>query len=156
MPTETLETVSNFAAQLQNNQILNRRKIMSKKDWMKIGFEKVSESELKFKVSYGLFVDDTNVLLSVQSPPSLKIYDIMGPKAKCVLTYPCSTTPFGICLSGDGMDKVYVSFETHVDYYKVEISQSVTIRKIKTIELKTHMEGLSGGPALFFLREMTQ
>lgn len=129
MPAETLETVSKFAVQLQNNQILYRRKIMSQKDWMKIGFEKLSESELKTKVCYGLFVDDINVLLSVENPPSLQIYDITDTEAKCVLTYPCSTTPFGLCHAGNSMQNVFVSFKTHVDQFRVEISNSVTLYK---------------------------
>ncbi|XP_065937597.1 E3 ubiquitin-protein ligase TRIM33-like [Magallana gigas] len=154
MPTETLETVSKLAAQLQNNPMLYRRKVMSQKDWMKIKFQKLSDSELNSNVYYGLFVDDNKVLLSAKNPPSLQIYDITDNKAKCVLTYPCTTTPFGLCQSGDSMDKVYVSFETHVDYYKVEISHNVTLRKIKTIELKTHMymKALSCGPEMFFTR----
>lgn len=143
MPAETLETVSKFAVQLQNNQILYRRKIMSQKDWMKIGFEKLSESELKTKVCYGLFVDDINVLLSVENPPSLQIYDITDTEAKCVLTYPCSTTPFGLCHAGNSMQNVFVSFKTHVDQFRVEISNSVTFKKIKTIELKTQIIALS-------------
>lgn len=43
---------------------------MSQRDWRKIGFEKHAEAELNSKVYYGLFVDDTNVLLSVETPPS--------------------------------------------------------------------------------------
>lgn len=50
------------------------------------------------------------------------------------------------------MDKVYVSFETHVDYYKVEISHSVSLKKIKTIELKGCMKALSCGAEMFFTR----
>ncbi|XP_052680659.1 uncharacterized protein LOC128161417 [Crassostrea angulata] len=152
MPTETLDTVSTLAVQLQSTTMLYRRKIMSQKDWMKIGFEKLAESELNSDVNYGLFVDDTNVLLSVKNPPSLQIYDITDTKARCVLAYPCSTTPYGLCQSGKSMDKVYVSFETHVDYYKVEISHSVSLKKIKTIELKGCMKALSCGPEMFFTR----
>lgn len=154
MPTETLETVSKFAAQLQNNQIvlLYRRKIMSQKDWMKIGFEKLSESELETKVCYGLFVNDINVLLSVENPPSLQIYDIFETKAKCVLTYPCSTTPYGLCQAGNSMQNLFVSFMTHVDQFRVEISYSVTLKKVKTIELKTEMKALSCGPEMFFTK----
>lgn len=47
MPTDTLETVSKFAAQLQNIQILYRRKIMSQKDWIKIGLKKFLNLSLK-------------------------------------------------------------------------------------------------------------
>ncbi|XP_052680661.1 uncharacterized protein LOC128161419 [Crassostrea angulata] len=152
MPTETLATLSEFAAQLQNNQILYRQKIMSQKDWMKIGFEKLSESELKTIVCYGLFVDDINVLLSVENPPSLQIYDITDTNAKCVLTYPCSTTPYDLCHERNSMHNVFVSFTTHVDQFRVEISNSVTLRKIKTIELKTQMKALSCGPEMFFTK----
>lgn len=67
MPPDTLETLSDFADQLQNNKILQRRTIMSRKDWMKIEFEKLSESELETNTYYGVFVEYTKVLLSMKN-----------------------------------------------------------------------------------------
>lgn len=64
-------TPCRLAVQLDNNQILYIRQVMSQRDWRKIGYEKHAElAELNSKVYYGLFVDDTNVLLSVETPPS--------------------------------------------------------------------------------------
>lgn len=43
IPSTTIETVSEFAAELEGNNILHRREIMAKKDRMKVRFEKLSE-----------------------------------------------------------------------------------------------------------------
>lgn len=146
----TLNTLEEFASKLNSNDILRRREIMSQKDWMSVRFEKLSEIKLPMMVYYGLFIDDTKVLLSIENPPSLQIYDVTDPIARCVHTYPCSTTPFGLCHSGESMNKVFVSFKTHVDHYQIEISNSVIIKKMETIQLKTHMTAISRGSTLIF------
>lgn len=43
------------------------------------------------------------------------------------------------------MQNVFVSFKTDVDQFKVEIAHSVKLKKIKTLELKTHIKALSSG-----------
>lgn len=146
----TLNTLREFASELHSNDILRRRKIMSQRDWMSVRFEKLSESNLPTWVYYGLFVNDTKVLLSIEKPPSLQVYDVTNSNAKCIQTYPCSTTPFGLCLSGENMDKVYVSFETHVDHYQIDISDSdcVILKKMETFQLKKHMKAISRGSTL--------
>lgn len=90
-------TPCRLAVQLDNNQILYIRQVMSQRDWRKIGYEKHAElAELNSKVYYGLFVDDTNVLLSVETPPSLKIYDTTSTKANCVLPFHLAFVTQGI------------------------------------------------------------
>eukprot|EP00105_Crassostrea_gigas_P019201 XP_011437619.1 PREDICTED: probable E3 ubiquitin-protein ligase MID2 [Crassostrea gigas] len=148
----TMKTVSEFTSKLQKNNILHRRENMSRKDWMKVRFEKLSENKLPSMVYYGLFVGDTEVLLSVENPPSLKIYDITDTNARCVHSYSCSATPYGLCHSGESMDKVYVSFDTYVEHYEIVIIEKVSIQKIKTILLKTPMRVLSRGSTMLFTR----
>ncbi|XP_052680660.1 uncharacterized protein LOC128161418 [Crassostrea angulata] len=143
-------TLKEFISKLLGNKILWSQEIMARKDWMSVEFEKLSETRLPKMAYYGLFIDDTNILLSVENPPSLQIYDITDPIARCVYTYPCSDTPFGLCHSGESMDKVFVSFKTHVDHYEIEISDSVNIKKMETIKLKTHMKAISRGSTLIF------
>ena len=110
---------------------------MAEKDWMKIKLEKVSESNLlSTRVYFGLFMDDTKILLSVESPPSLQVYDVTDTTATCVFTYPCPSAPYGLCYSGESMDKVYVSFGNRVVNYQIEINGTVTIKKIETIQLE--------------------
>nr|XP_011437619.2 tripartite motif-containing protein 45 [Crassostrea gigas] len=132
----TIDTLKEFAFKLHISDILPRRKFMAQNDWMSVKFEKLSGINLPKKAYYGLFVDDTKVLLSIEKPPSLQVYDIADSNARCVLIYPCSTTPFGLCHSGESMNKVFVSFDTHVDHYQIEISDSVNLTKMETIQLK--------------------
>ena len=103
---------------------------------MTIKLERVSESyEVSLGVHFGLFVGDTKILLSVEKPPSLRVYDVTNSIACCIHTYPCSSAPYGLCYSGGRMDKVYVSFGTRVEHYQIEINGKVAIKKIETIEL---------------------
>lgn len=146
-PTAKIDTVLRIASHL-DNEILRRQKMMSRRDWMEVKVEKVSGVKLPSMVYYGLFVCDTKVLLSVEKPPSLQIYDIYDTNARCVLTYPCSATPYGLCLSGESMDKVYVSFETHVEHFQIEISNSVVLKKLETNQMKTNMRGISRGSTM--------
>nr|XP_034317456.1 E3 ubiquitin/ISG15 ligase TRIM25-like [Crassostrea gigas] len=148
----TFDTLKEFASKLNSNDILRKREIMAQKDWMSVRFEKLSESNLTTHVYYGLFIDDTKVLLSIKNPPSLQIYDITDSIARCVFTYPCSTTPFGLCYSGESMNKVFVSFVTHVDHYQIEISDSVMLKKMETFQLKRSMKAISRGSTLIFSR----
>ena len=151
-PSSTMEVVDKFASSLQNNKILQRRAIMAEKDWMKIKLEKVSESNLSTWVYFGLFVDETKILLSVESPPSLKVYDVTDTTATCVYTYSCPSAPYGLCYSGERTDKLYVSFGTHVEHYQIEISGTVPIRKIETIQLEREMKAISRGSSVIFAR----
>lgn len=100
---------------------------MAWKDWRSVKFGKLSEINLLTYGYYGLLIDDTKVLLSIGSPPSLQIYDVADSIARCVHNDTCSTTPFGLCHS----------FESHVDHYQIEISDSVT-----------HMKAISRGSTL--------
>ena len=151
-----IEGVEKFASLLQNNKILQRRAIMAQKDWMKINLENVSESNLTTQVYFGLFVDDTKILLSVESPPSLQIYDVTDSTATLVFTYYCPSAPYGLCYSGESMDKVYVSFGTRVDHYQIEINGTVAFRKIETIQLETKMRAISRGSSVIFARSNTE
>ena len=153
----SLEVVEKFAFSLQNNKILQRRAIMAQKDWMKIELEKVSESNLLFtRVFFGLFVDYTKIFLSVESPSSLQIHDVTNSTASCVYTHPCSSAPYGLCYSGESMDKVYVSFGTHIEHYQIEINGTVTLRKIETIQLEREMRAISRGSSVIFARSGTE
>uniref|UniRef100_A0A8W8LUU6 Tripartite motif-containing protein 45 n=1 Tax=Magallana gigas TaxID=29159 RepID=A0A8W8LUU6_MAGGI len=146
----TLITLKEFASKLHSNDILHRQEIMARKDWMSVEFEKLSEIILPWMAYYGLFIDDTKVLLSVENPPSLQIYDITDSIARCVYTYPCSTTPFGLCYSGESMNKVFVSFTTHIDHFQIELSDKVILKKMESIQLKTYMKAISRGSTLIF------
>ena len=151
-PSSTMDVVEKFASSLQNNKILQRRAIMVQKDWMKIKLEKVSESKLSTYVYFGLFMDDTKILLSVGSPPSLQVFDVTDSTATLVYTYPCPSAPFGLCYSGENMDQVYVSFGTLVEHYQIKMSGTVVIRKIKTIQLERQMRAISRGSSVIFAR----
>ena len=151
-----IEAVEKFSSLLQNNKTLQRRAIMAQKDWMKINLEKVSTSNLSTRVYFGLFVDDTKILLSVKRPPSLQIYDVTDSTATLVYTYPCPSSPYGLCYSGDSMDKVYVSFGTHVEHYQIKIFGTVALRKIETIQLEREMRAISRGSSVIFARSDTE
>ncbi|XP_022297483.2 uncharacterized protein LOC111106895 [Crassostrea virginica] len=155
-PSSTMEVVEKFASSLQNNKILQRRAIMAQKDWMKIKLKKVSESNLSTRVYFGLFVDDTKILLSIEEPRSLQVYDVTDSTARCVYTYPCSSAPYGLCNSGGSMDKVYVSFGTHVEHYQIDINGTVAFRKIETIQLEREMSAISRGSSVIFARSSTE
>lgn len=144
--------MSVFAAELQRNKILHRREIMAMKDWMKVRFEKLSEIQLPSMVDYGLFVGGTKVLLSIEYPPSLQIYDVTDSIARCVRSYPCSSSPFGLCHSGESVKKVYVSFNTHVEHYLIDISERMLFKKIETVHLTTIMKAISRGATVLISR----
>nr|XP_022297250.1 uncharacterized protein LOC111106742 [Crassostrea virginica] len=156
-PFSTMDVVDKFASSLQNNKILQRRAIMAQKDWMKIKLEKVSASNLlSTRVFFGLFVDETKILLSVESPSSLQIHDVTNSTASCVYTHPCSSAPYGLCYSGESMDKVYVCFGTHIEHYQIEINGTVMIKKIETIQLEGKMRAISRGSSVIFARSNTE
>lgn len=123
---------------------------MAQNDWMSVKFEKLSGINLPKRAYYGLFVDDTKVLLSIENPPSLQVYDVADSNARCVHTYKCSTTPFGLCHSGESMNRVFVSFNTHVDHFQIELSDSVNLTKMETIQLKGSIKDFSRGSSLMF------
>ena len=54
------------------------------------------------------------------------------------------------------MDKVYVSFGTHVEHYQIEINGTVAIRKIETIQLEREMIAISRGSSVIFARSNTK
>ncbi|XP_078341682.1 uncharacterized protein LOC144627772 [Crassostrea virginica] len=154
--SSTMEVVEKFASSLQNNKILQRRTIMAQKDWMKIKLEKVSTSNLSTMGFFGLFIDDTKILLSIESPPSLLVYDITDSTATLVYTYPCPSAPYGLCYSGESMDKVYLSFGTRVEHYQIDINGTVMIKKIETIQLEREMRAISRGSSVIFARSNTE
>nr|XP_022297755.1 E3 ubiquitin-protein ligase TRIM56-like [Crassostrea virginica] len=143
-----------FITRYKNNK--QRRAVMAQKDWMKIKLEKVSEFKQSSYIYFGLFLDDAKILLSVENPPSLQIYDVTDTTATCVCTFPCPSIPYGLCYSGESMDKVYVSFGTHVEHYQIEIYRTVTIRKIETILLEREMIAISRGSSVIFSRSNTE
>ncbi|XP_078340486.1 uncharacterized protein LOC111106519 [Crassostrea virginica] len=151
-PSTTIEAVEKVASLLQNDKILQRRAIMAQKDWMKIKLENVSETKLSTRVFFGLFVDDTKILLSVENPQSRQVYDVIDSTARCVYTYPCPSVPYGLCYSGESMDKVYVSFGTHVEHYHIEINEKMAFKKIETIQLEREMIAISRGSSVIFAR----
>ncbi|XP_055999155.1 uncharacterized protein LOC125656750 [Ostrea edulis] len=143
-----LQKISTFASLLSDKtEVVRRREIMCRKDWMKVNFEKISEMDLPTMVYYGLFISDTKVIMSMESPPSLQAYDISDAVGKCVHTHSCQATPYGLCQSGDCMDKVYVSFEDYIDYYQVKVAENVTFIKLGTFHLKEPMLAISYGTA---------
>ncbi|XP_078309669.1 uncharacterized protein LOC144618045 [Crassostrea virginica] len=155
-PSGTMNVVENFASSLQNNRILQRRAIMAEKDWMKIKLENVSEFKLQSLVYFGLFVDDSKILLSVENSPSLQVYDVTDKTARCIYKYPCQSAPYSLCYSGESMDKVYVSFGTHVEHYQIELIGTVAIRKINTFQLEREMRAISRGSSVIFSRSNTE
>ena len=54
------------------------------------------------------------------------------------------------------MDKVYVSFGTHVEHYQIEINGKVALRKIETIQLEREMRAISRGSSVIFARSNTE
>ncbi|XP_048741154.2 probable E3 ubiquitin-protein ligase MID2 [Ostrea edulis] len=148
MRSTALQKISTFVSLMSDKtDIARRRKVMCRKDWMKVNFEKISEMNLSTRVYYGLFVSDTKVIMSIENPRSLKVYDVSDAVGECVHTHSCQATPYGLCQSGDCMDIVYVSFRDHVDYYHIKVAGSVTFIKLGTFQLKEPMLAISYGTA---------
>jgi hypothetical protein len=138
--------MSTFASLLSDKtDIACRREALYRKDWMKVDFEKISAFDFPQRVCYGIFLSDTKVIMSIEDPPSLKVYDISNEVGQCIHTHPCQATPYGLCQSGDCIDKVYVSFKDHVDYYQIKIEETVTLIKLGTFPLKERMLAISYG-----------
>ncbi|XP_062597742.1 tripartite motif-containing protein 5-like [Saccostrea cucullata] len=131
--------------------ILQRRKKMCQKDWMKVNLRKLSQIEkLSETVYYGLFVSDTMIVLSHTSPPSLKIYDISYSTGECVHTEMCEQKPYGLCHSGWSLNEIYVSFKRFINHYRIDVAKSITFTKLRTIHLKQQMLAISRGPTTVF------
>jgi hypothetical protein len=145
-PSSMLQKILTFASLLSDKTDISCwREGMYCKNWMKVNFEKISEFFFPKRVYYGLFLSDTKVILSIEDPPSLKVYDISNRFAYCIHTHPCQATPYGLCQSGDCIDKVYVSFKDHVNYYHIKIAETVTFIKLGTFPLKEPMLAISYG-----------
>jgi hypothetical protein len=147
-PSSILQKISlpTFSALLSDKtDIALRRDEMCRKDWMTVNFEKISQFDFPKRVYYGLFIGDTKVIMSIEYPPSLKVYDISTEVGQCIHTHPCQATPYGLCQSGDCIDIVYVSYKDHVDYYHIKIAESVTFIKLGTFPLKEPMLAISYG-----------
>ncbi|XP_062592857.1 uncharacterized protein LOC134254347 [Saccostrea cucullata] len=128
------------------DDILKRRQTMSQKDWMKVTFKKLSQiTGFSVRVYYGLFIHDTRIILSFTNPPSLKIYDISKATGKCVHTETCQKAPYGLCHSGWNLNEFYVSFETFITHYRVDVAETITFTKVRTIQLKEPMLAISRG-----------
>ena len=54
------------------------------------------------------------------------------------------------------MNRVFVSFNTHVDHYQIEISDSVNLTKMETIQLKRSIKDFSRGSSLMFACSNTE
>ncbi|XP_062592860.1 uncharacterized protein LOC134254350 [Saccostrea cucullata] len=139
------------------DNILQRRKTMSQKDWMKVDFEKLSEmGGLPERVYYGLFIHDTRIILSLTSLPSLKIYDISKPTGECVHTEMCQNKPYGLCHSGLCLNEICVSFENYINHYRIDIAETITFTKLGTIQLEEPMLAISCGPTTVFAANKTK
>ena len=155
-PSTTIEAMKRFPTSLLSNKILQRRAIMAEKEWMKINLEKVSEYKLSTYVYFGLFVDDTKILLSVENPPALQVFDVTNSTARCVYTYLCPSAPYGLCYSEDSMNKVYVSFKSCVEHFQIEITEKVALRKIENIKLEIEMIAISKSSSFIFSRSYSK
>nr|XP_022314309.1 uncharacterized protein LOC111118901 [Crassostrea virginica] len=98
LPSGMIETILQMAPVVMANEyIMRRRRQMSKKDWMKVEFLKTSEISLPYDVYYGLFVDDTKIVLPFSDPSSLKIFDVSTATGTCIHTENCQKTPYDLC-----------------------------------------------------------
>lgn len=103
------------------------------RDWMEVKVEKVFGVKLFLMVYYGLFVCDIKVFLLVEKLLFLQIYDIFDINVRCVFMYLCLVILFCLCFLGESMDKVYVFFEIYVEYFQIEIFNSVVLKKLEII-----------------------
>ena len=150
-----IETILQMApVAMANEYIMRRRRQMSEKDWMKVEFLKTSEIPLPYDVYYGLFVDDTKILLPFRDPSSLKIFDVSTATGKCVHTENCESRPYDLCHARGALNlhEVYVSFNEFIVLYCIEfaIKDVANFTKLQTIQLKEPMKTISCGPAAIF------
>ncbi|XP_062618194.1 uncharacterized protein LOC134279792 [Saccostrea cucullata] len=132
------------------DNILQRRKTMSQKDWMKVNLRKLSQIELPEYAYYGLFVHDTRVIFSFTNQHSLKIYDISEATGECIHTEKCQDKPYGLCHSGLSLNEIYVSFENFITHYRIDAAEKIAFTKLRTIQLKEPMLAISRGPTAAF------
>ncbi|XP_062592858.1 uncharacterized protein LOC134254348 [Saccostrea cucullata] len=133
------------------DDILKRRLTMSQKDWMNVIFKKISQiTGFSERVYYGLFIHDTKIILSLTNPPSLKIYDISKATGECIHTDRCQDRPHDLCHSGLSLNEIYVSFENFINHYRIDVAETITFTKLRTIQLKEPMLAISRGPRTAF------
>ena len=155
LPSGMIETILQMApVAMTNDDIMRRRREMSKKDWMKVKFSKTSEISLPYDVFYGLFVHDTKIVLPFKDPSSLKVFDVSTATGKCVHTEKCESRPYDLCHARGTMtlEEIFVSFNEFVILYRINIDvKDVAIfMKLQTIHLKEPMTAISCGPAAIF------
>ncbi|XP_052686863.1 uncharacterized protein LOC128165975 [Crassostrea angulata] len=148
VPSGTIETILQSISKAYCSNFLRRKHEMSKKDWMKVTFKLVSQIiSLPERSYYGLFIHDTNIILSFMNPPSLKIFDINEPGGKCIHTEECPSPPYGLCHSrvNENLNEVYVSFENRIVLYWIDVEDNVNFIKLRTIKLIKPMQSISCG-----------
>ncbi|XP_062592862.1 uncharacterized protein LOC134254352 [Saccostrea cucullata] len=139
------------------DRILLGAQDMSKKDWMKVTFNKLSQiTGFSERVYYGLFIHDTKIVLSLSDPPSLKIYDISKATGECIHTEKCQDKPHGICHSGLSLNEIYVSFKNFINHYRIDVAETTTFTILKTIQLEEPMLAISCGPTAAFAANDTK
>ncbi|XP_062598811.1 E3 ubiquitin-protein ligase TRIM33-like [Saccostrea cucullata] len=132
-------------------KLLRSSLVKTDKDWMKVNLTKLSRvKNLSETAYYGLFVSDTMIILSQTSQRSLKIYDISYSTGECVHTEICQQKPYGLCHSGLSLNEIYVSFETFINHFRIDVAKSITFTKLKTIDLKQPMLVISRGLTTVF------
>ena len=156
-----IETILQMApVAMTNDDIMRRRREMSKKDWMKVEFSKTSEISLPYDVFYGLFVHDTKIVLPFKDPSSLKVFDVSTATGKCVHTENCESRPYGLCHARGTttLEEIFVSFNEFVILYRINIdAKDVAIfTRLLTIHLKEPMTAISCGPAAIFSASETK
>ncbi|XP_078316970.1 uncharacterized protein LOC144620388 [Crassostrea virginica] len=161
LPSGMIETILQMApVAMTNNDIMRRRREMSKKDWMKVKFSKTSKISLPYDVFYGLFVHDTKIVLPFKEPSSLKVFDVSTATGKCVHTENCESRPYDLCHARGTttLEEIFVSLNEFVVLYRINIdAKDIAIfMKLQTIHLKEPMTAISCGPAAIFSASETK
>ncbi|XP_062618197.1 protein PML-like [Saccostrea cucullata] len=139
-----------------NDAIVKRRKTMSQNDWMNVDLRKLSQIKLPERAYYGLFIHDTKILLSFTNQPSLKIYDISASKGECIHTEKCQNAPHDLCHSDLSLNEIYVSFEHFINHYRIDVAESISFTKLRTIQLKEPVLAIARGPTAVFAANNTK
>lgn len=71
-PSVTVETLLQYVSKATCSNFYRRKHEMSKKDWIEVTFKLVSQiTNMPERSNYGLFIQDTSIILSYMKHPSL-------------------------------------------------------------------------------------
>ncbi|XP_061179207.1 probable E3 ubiquitin-protein ligase MID2 [Saccostrea echinata] len=145
----TTDSMSDFVYEFTGKRnIPCSRAYLKEKDLMNIDFKMLSNFRLPDSVYFGLFLDETRILFSIESKSSLDVYDTLSSPWNCIHSEQCDGTPYGLSY-GNNMNEVFVAFGTFVLKFEI-LDGGTRFNKLMKIDLTEKIEDFVHCPKVVF------